>query len=39
MPYVTNCAFSPDEQTIYITATQDQDNSPFPGAVFELDNK
>ena len=38
MPYVTNCAFSPDEQTIYITATQDQDNAPFPGAVYELDN-
>ena len=37
--YATNCAFSPDEWTIYITASRDQDNAPYPGAVTQVENR
>ncbi|MFO1039815.1 MAG: SMP-30/gluconolactonase/LRE family protein [Geminicoccaceae bacterium] len=36
--YVTNVALSPDEKRVFVTATQDAWNAPYPGEVDEVAN-
>jgi sugar lactone lactonase YvrE len=38
-PKVPNLAFSPDEKTIYVTALDQIDKSPYRGKVYSLPNK
>lgn len=37
--FVTNLAFGPDQKTVYITAAQDAWTAPYPGEVYEVDNR
>ena len=38
-PKVPNLAFSPDEKTIYVTALDQIDKSPYRGKVYSIPNQ
>jgi sugar lactone lactonase YvrE len=38
-PYVTNLSFGPDENTVFITGALDAFTAPYPGQVYQVENR